>query len=402
MTSTFDSCLRAYAEVIIQVGVNLQPGQKLLIADPYELQGVSRGALPLVEAVRAISGAETDIIWGDEAELRNFAGRADWNGFEGLVAANARRMKQHLADRGCFLFLIGSQPRLLTAVGAERTDALHRIAWQHFGPIMQKLTRSATQWTLAPAPSAEWAETAFSALPANQRLGALWQSIFAACRCDVANPIESWKAHLAQLAGYRDALEKRRVKTLRYHGEGTDLQIALPSSHAWCTASMRSRAGIPFVANLPTEEVFTAPDMNSAEGTVRGARPINYGGAVIDGIELEFRRGRVERATARQGGDQLDCLLATDEGARRLGEVALVGESLRKVLSPDNARSFSPQQWESHRLYYHTLLDENSSNHVALGESYAFCNRSLFRRSVNRSLIHVDLPLDASVEFSKE
>jgi aminopeptidase len=195
-------------------------------------------------------------------------------------------------------------------------------------------------------------------------------------------------------------LDKRRIKSLRYQGEGTDLQIALPSSHAWCTASMHSRDGVPFVANLPTEEVFTAPDMYSAEGIVRVARPINYGGAVIDGIELEFRRGRVERATARQGGDLLDHLLATDEGARRLGEVALVGETLGKILGQNNARPFSPQRWDSHRLYYHTLLDENSSNHVALGESYAFCNRSLFRRSVNRSLIHVDLPLDASVEFS--
>jgi aminopeptidase len=402
MTSTFDSRLRAYAKVIVQVGVNLQRGQKLLIADPYELQGVSRSALALVEAVQAASGAETDVIWGDEAQLHDFAGRADWNGFEKLVAANARRMKQHLAERGCFLFLVGSQPRMLTAMGAERTSQLHRIAWQHFGPIVQKLTRSATQWTLAPAPSVEWAEPAFCALPAGTRLDALWQSIFAACRCDVADPIESWRTHLAQLAAYRDTLKQRRIKSLHYRGEGTDLRVALPSSHTWCTASMRSRDGVPFVANLPTEEVFTAPDMNSAEGTVRVARPINYGGAVIDGIELEFRRGRVERTTARQGGDLLGCLLATDEGARRLGEVALVGESLRNVLDQNNARPFSPQQWASHRLYYHTLLDENSSNHVALGESYAFCNRSLFRRSVNRSLIHVDLPLDASVEFSGE
>ena len=401
MLAEFPSRLHAFATVIVRVGLNLQPGQKLLIAEPYELQGVARSARGLVEAVQVAAGREIDVIWGDEARLRDFAERADWNGFERLVEANARRMKKHLAERGAFLFLVGSQPRLLDGIGAERTGLLNRIAWQHFGPIVQKLTRGASQWVLAPAPSPEWAEAAFAQLPQAEREPALWSAIFSACRCDTAEPVPAWEKQLARLAAGRDGLNRRRLKKLRYHGAGTDLTVSLPGGHTWCTARMTTKAGISFVANLPTEEVFTAPHLSSAEGTARVSRPINYGGAVIDGVELRFADGCVRSAKARVGEDLLRRLLATDGGAHRLGEVDLVGEALRQFTNSDApAEPPEANAWARHRLFYHTLLDENSSNHIALGESYPFCNQSFFPFSLNRSLIHVDLPLEAEVTFS--
>jgi len=316
-------------------------------------------------------------------------------GFAQLVASNADQMKRHLAEGGAFLFPISSFPRMMTGIPAERVSEMQRISWEHFGPIVQKLTRGESQWTLVPAPAPLWAETAFADLPAEQRIGALQETVMAALRIDgrfsTALAIGSWQNHLAALGRQRDEMNSRRYKTIRYQGPGTDLTMKLPAQHQWCTAQLTTGNGISFVANLPTEEVFTAPDRNSAEGTVRVSRPVNCNGAVIDGIELEFRQGRVVQAHARSGGELLQRILATDDGACRLGEVALVGPA------GDNPTA----NWRnSGRLFYHTLLDENVSNHIALGESYHFCNRSLFGFGLNRSLVHVDLPLDARVTLA--
>jgi len=172
---------------------------------------------------------------------------------------------------------------------------------------------------------------------------------------------------------------------LHYQGEGTDLTVALPPGHVWCTAQLATAAGLHFVANLPTEEIFTAPHRDSAEGTVRVARPVNHGGAVMDGIELEFRRGRVVAAQARTGGELLRQLLDTDEGAGRLGEVALIPHETSLA--------------RAERHFHHPLLDENAVNHVALGEGYGFSLKSADRTPLNRSLIHIDLPMAAAVQF---
>lgn len=268
----------------MRVGLNLKRGQRLLITDPYELQGIARNAAVIVEAVRVAATAAgcphpagIDTIWSDGSRLREFAAQADWRGFSQLVAANATVMQAAIAQGDALLFLPGSHPQLMAGIAAERVTELRRIAWEYFGPIAQQLIAGATNWTVAPAP---------------------------------------------------------------------------------------------------------AP-----EGVVRVSRPINYGGAVIDGIELEFRRGRVVKATAKTNAALLEQLLATDEGAARLGEVALVQHETSLA--------------RSGRHFHHALLDENASSHIALGEAYAFCLRSPNSAAQNRSLIHVDLPLDARVTLTK-
>ncbi len=272
---------------------------------------------------------------------------------------------------------------------------MQRISWEHFGPIVQRLTRGESQWTLVPAATPTWANAVFADRPTERRLALLQETIAASLRIGEENSSASafarWQDHLAALARQRDALNSRRHKTIRYQGPGTDLTMTLPAAHQWCTAQLTTKAGISFVANLPTEEVFTAPDRTSAEGTVRVARPVNHGGSVIEGIELEFRRGRVVQASARCGGELLQKLLETDDGACQLGEVAMVGAA---------GAHTSPPWSHSAPLFYQTLLDENTSNHIALGESYPFCNRSLFGFGMNRSLVHADLPLDATITLA--
>ncbi len=414
MLPGFESRLRLFAEVIVRVGLNLQPGQRLLITEPYELQGVARSAEVIVEAVRIAAmeagcphPAGIEVIWSDGARLREYALNKDWHGFVQLVDGNARRMQAYLKNQDALLFLQGSQPRLLDGIPSADVSKLRRIGWEYFGPIAQQLVQGATNWTVAPAPSPGWAKIVYADLPADGRLAALWESVFEALRVarwsatsgraqenppggwvpPQESPHAAWPAHLQALQKCRDALNAQHLKTLRYQGAGSDLTVTLPPEHVWFTAQLTTRSGRPFVANVPTEEVFTLPHRDSAGGSVRVSRPVNYGGATIDGIELEFQRGRVVQAAARTNDDLLQQMLATDEGAARLGEVALV------LHTTSLARSG--------RLFHHPLLDENAGNHIALGEAYAFCLRSPNPAALNRSLIHVDLPLDARVVLSK-
>lgn len=409
MPADHSTHLRAFAEVIVRVGLNLQRGQRLLIAEPYELQGVARSAEEIVKAVRTAAieaggphPAGLDIIWGEGPRLREFAAQADWRGFAQLVAANATMMQAAIEQGAALLFLPGSQPLLLEGIAPERITALRRLAWEYFAPIAQQLIGGATNWTAAPAPSSEWANHVYPDLPAETRLTALWEAVFEAMRISGAKDrpspdrcrlvdepasYQAWEIHLRSLQNYRNALNAQQLRTLRYQGVGTDLTVTLPPEHRWCTAQLTSRSGRSFVANLPTEEIFTLPHRNSAEGIVRVSRPINYGGAVIDGIDLEFRRGRVVKARAKTNAALLEQLLATDEGSTRLGEVALVPHETSLARSGRN--------------FHHTLLDENASSHIALGDAYAFCLRSPNSHAQNRSLIHVDLPLDARVTLTK-
>ncbi len=403
MPPDFAAQLRAMAEVIMRVGVNLQPRQPLLITEPYELQGVHPETVPLVEAIRSAASTleagcphpAIEVIQSDPARLRALVEADDRSGYKALVSVHTRRLQQHLARGGAFLFLLSSQPQLMSGLPAERLSKFDRIKWRHLGPVIQRLVRGASQWTLAPAPTAAWAAAAGVSVPD------LWETVFSALRLDITDPLAVWHTHLAGLARRRDELNAARHRRIRYVGAGTDLTLDLPRSHAWCTAQLTSKAGVPFVANLPTEEIFSAPHKNSAHGPVRVARPVTYGGIVIEGIELEFRRGRVTSAKATTGQDALQQLLATDNGAGRIGEVALV-ENVGGSLPPDSALSGrkAPPTWQtSSKLFHHTLLDENAAHHIALGDAYRFCSRALLPLALNSSQVHLDLPLDAVIEL---
>lgn len=408
MLPDFESRLRTLAGVIVRVGLNLQRGQRLLITEPYELQGVARSAEILVAAVQAAArqagvrqSAGPEVIWGDGPRLREFAARADWSGYATLVAANAAVM-QAAIDRGdALLFLQGSQPQLLAGVPADRVNELHRISWQHFGPIGRQLLSGATNWTAVPAPSADWAEAIFPDLPAASRLAALWELVLSACRvgpqlasesAGTSPPtpahsfnaaLQSWASHLTAIENLRTKLNQERHASLHYVGPDTDLRVTLPPEHLWASAQLKTASGHTFVANLPTEEVFTLPHRDSAEGTVRVSRPVNYGGTIIEGIVLEFRRGRVVRSAAQINAALLEQLLAEDEGAARLGEVAWV--------LPETSLA------RAGRNFHHPLLDENASSHIALGEAYDMCLSAPNAAAKNRSAIHLDLPLNATV-----
>lgn len=395
MSPDFDQRLRAMAEVIIQVGLNLQPGQPLLITDPYELQGIAPEAQGLAGTIRTIAGNAT-ILTANPGELRTLVELEDTPKLDRLLSGHIAQLHRHLASGGAFLFLTGGAPRLFEGLHPVHVAKFDQLKWRHLGPLIQQLIRGATQWTLVPAPTLTWADVAYADLPAAQRLPALWRTVFEAFRIPgspagagsppITQAIESWRAHLAALNLRRDGLNAARHRHIRYVGPGTDLTLDLPRLHAWCTAQLTAKSGLPFVVNLPTEEVFTAPHRNSAEGRVSVAHPVVHAGSVMEGITLEFAGGRVVSAQAGTNAELLQQLLATDEGARRLGEVAIVPNR--------NALSLAG------RCFHHIVLDENATNHIALGDAYRFCSRAWLPVSLNSSQLHVDLPLDARVELS--
>jgi aminopeptidase len=409
MLFDFPARLDAFAEVIVRVGLNLQPGQRLLIAEPYELQGVSRSAETIVDAIKTAATKSglakpemIEVIWGDPVRLREFAAKEDWKGLARLVAANACRINDYVHAGDALLFLLGGQPDLMRGIASRGVAETRRIGNEYFGPVAQQLTQGATNWTAAPAPSAEWADVICTDLPSQQRLSALWDAVLDATRIPKnelePNALVAWDKHLRLLNKRRDELNAQRYKSLSYHGEGTDLTVSLPGEHVWATASMQTEAGVPFVANLPTEEVFTLPHRDSAEGIVRVTRPVVFGGALIDGINLEFKNGRVINATAKTGEMLLHRLLGTDPGANRLGEVAIVGDMSSSAIADQGTLSPS---WSGSRLFRHVLLDENAGSHVALGEGYGFCLKGPNRDALNRSLIHVDLSITATANLHR-
>ncbi len=375
--------LRKYAETIVRVGLNLRPGQRLLIAEPYELQGVARAAAGLVAEIRVAAarsgGGRVRVLWGDERRLQLAVRRGAGWFFHLRLKRHAAVMRQHISRGDALLFLQSSHPHLLGDVPVDRAADFRRRTSRTFGRIAARLTAGATNWTAVCAPTPAWADAVYPDLPAPRRLAALWGDVLAACRIHDGDPAPAWWAHLDVLARRRDELNARRPAGLHFRGPDTDLRVALPEDHVWCTANLTTQDGRPFVANLPTDEIFTLPRRDSAAGVVRVARPVVYGGRVMEGMELEFHHGAVVRARARSGGETLERMLATDPGACRLGEVALVPEET----------SLS----RTGRLFYHPLLDENASHHLALGEAYAFTFRSAASARPNRSLIHVDLPL---------
>lgn len=400
MTTDFSRSLADYASIAVRIGLNLQPGQPLLITDPYEQHGVAREAGELVDAIRLaaehIGAGAVDTIWSEPQLLRQMVEQDDREAFRDLVRRNYRRMDRHVAAGGALLFLTGSTPHLLHGLPEQRLAAFSAVNWGILGFLVQRLVRGATQWTLAPAPTPAWAALAFADQPAARQLPALWDAVLASLRLAPAGPtgddaISAWQAHLAALQAHAETLNARRVRTVRYEADGTDLTVELPRAHHWCTAQLSTPRGVPFVVNLPTEEIYTAPHRSSARGSVRVARPVVHAGTVIDGIELTFDRGRVVRSSARSGADLLQRLLAEDPGACRLGEVALLATDLGTPTRP----------WQAARtLFHHPLLDENAANHIALGEAYPACHRGWWKTAVNRSLIHVDLPLAARVTLA--
>ena len=374
--------LERYADLAIGVGLNLQPGQRLVIRSPIEAVELTRAL-----AARAYDAGcpYVDVSYhDDELDLVRFRHAPD-DSFEEFPAWRVRGMLERAEQGAAFLTVAGGNPDLLKEQDPERVATALRVASEQMQPFRRDyISTMRVSWCVIAAAGAPWAARVFPEAPAHEQAERLWDAIFRACRVDQPDPRAAWRRHIHALEARREHLNARAYTALRYAAPGTDLTVGLPDGHVWKGAVDRNAEGTPFVPNIPTEEVFTMPHNRRVDGTVSSTKPLNYGGRLIENFSLTFERGSVVGVLAESGAEVLEKLIATDEGAARLGEIALVPH--RSPIS-----SFG-------RLFYHTLFDENASSHVALGQAYAVClqggeamsEEQLANAGANSSAAHVD------------
>lgn len=379
--SDFQKNLEKYAELVVKVGVNIQQGQTLVV----------NTTLDSVELVRVVvkkayeAGAHNVVVnWSDDAVTRTKYDLAPDEAFNEYPQWRAKEIEELAENGAAFMSIVSSSPDLLKGVQPERIGNFQKAAGKALSKYRKFVQSDKISWTVIAAPSKEWADKVFPNDPEENRVQLLWDAIFKATRTDLDNPVEAWKKHDESLHEKVNYLNEKRYSKLHYKAPGTDLTIELPKGHLWVGAGSVNEQGFEFMANMPTEEVFTVPYKTGVNGTVSSTKPLSYGGNIIDNFTLTFENGRIVDVKAEQGEEILKRLVETDEGSHYLGEVALV--------------PFNSPISQSNLLFYNTLFDENASNHLAIGSAYAFCieggktmtSEELAENGINESITHVD------------
>ena len=375
------SLIEGLAELSVRTGLNLQPGQDLVMTAPVS-------ALPLVRAItraayRAGAGLVTPLLSDREVTLARFAhgSQASFDRAPGWLYDG---MAQAFDAGAARLALVGEDPMLMAGQDSEKLGRANRANAQAYRPALAAISGFHINWSIISCPTPDWARRMFPDLPPQQALAALAEAIRVTARLDQPDPVAAWKAHNAALAKRCAMLNAARFDALHFRAPGTDLRVGLAEGHFWQGGASEARNGVRCNPNIPTEEVFTTPHAAQVEGYARATKPLSHQGALIEEIEMRFENGRAVSARAAQGDDILRQMLATDAGAARLGEVALVPHS-------------SPVSQTGH-LYFNTLFDENAASHIAMGQCYASCfekgetlsKEEIAARGGNESLIHVD------------
>lgn len=385
--STFESLLEQYAELVVRVGVNIQPGQALLVTAPLETVEFTR----LIVSKAYEAGAKyVQVEFEDDSITRSRFEHGDEASFDYYPAWKADMMEKFAEEGGATLTIKVPNPDLYQGIDPEHVSratkaaATAREGYAHY-------TRNAKiSWCLIKAPTKAWADKVFADIAEEDRIRVMWDTIFQMNRVDGSDPIQNWQEHLNNLEQLQNKLNHKNYKSLHYRAPGTDLKIELAERHIWRGGGGENAQGIYTVANMPTEEVFTMPKRTGVNGHITSTMPLNLNGQLVDRITFTFKDGKVTEYTAESGEQHLTHLLATDEGACYLGEVALVPHD-----SPIS---------NLNRIFYNTGIDENASCHLALGSAYPFniengtqMNREeLLQNGANVSLTHVDFMIGSA------
>ncbi|MDE2375872.1 aminopeptidase [Bradyrhizobium sp.] len=369
------------AEVAVKVGLGLRPGQDVLLTAPAV-------ALPLVRriavhAYKAGANLVTPILSDEEVTLSRYRFGRDAS-FDRAAGWLYEGMAKAFSENTARLAIVGDDPMLLSGEDPAKVARASKANSMAYQPALEKIVNFDTNWNIVAYPSPSWARQVFPNEPEEVAVGKLADAIFAASRVDRVDATANWTAHNAVLRERTDWLNGKRFRALQYSGPGTDLTIGLADGHEWEGGASVSKNGISCNANIPTEEVFTTPHCRRVYGHVVSSKPLSYQGTLIDDIAVRFEDGRIVDARASRGAEVLNKVLDTDEGARRLGEVALVPHS-----SPIS---------QSGLLFFNTLFDENAASHIALGQCYSKCfvngakltPQQIAAQGGNQSLIHID------------
>ena len=380
-TFTHEQLLDRYAELVVRSGLNVKAGQQVVISAPLE-------AVHLVwritrHAYQAGATLVTTLYSDEAATLTRYEVGAEAS-FDAAPGWLFNGMAEAFRNGAARLAIIGENPALLSGQNPEHVSRANKARSIAYKPAIELITTSAVNWCVISCATPAHARSVFPDLPEAEALAALWKAIFTCTRADVPDPVAAWKAHSARLKEKTNFLNARRYSALRYKGPGTDFTLGLVDGHIWKGGASLARNGVTFNANIPTEEVFTMPHRERADGWVTATKPLSYGGTFIDGIRVRFEKGRIVEAHAGQGLDVFAKMIDSDEGASRLGEVALVPHS-----SPVAASGI---------IFNETLFDENAACHIAVGQCYStnldgaerLSKDELLARGANQSIIHVD------------
>jgi aminopeptidase len=378
---TFEQKLDQLARVAIEVGLGLKAGQELVMTASIEAVPLARRITE--HAYRAGASLVTTLYADDEATLMRFRHAPD-QAFDHAPAWLYDGMGAAFRSGAARLAITGADPRLLSSEDPGKVSRANQAVSKAYRPALELITRHEINWTIVAGATPSWAAAMFPDDAPDVALAKLWDAIFTTSRINTDDPVRNWKAHDADLHKRAAFMNEKRYSALQYRGPGTDFRLGLADDHLWLGGGTTAGNGLYCIPNMPTEEIFTTPHKDRAEGNVKATKPLSYQGTMIEGIRVRFERGRIVEAHATRGEEVLRKLIATDDGAGRLGEVALVPHS-----SPIASSGLT---------FFNTLFDENAASHIALGQAYTSCLRDgdtltqeqLAARGANDSLIHVD------------
>src|SRR5690349_4182440 len=386
--------LQKYAEAIVKVGLNLRAGQRLIITNATA-RGVPPAGRELVhevtKAAYAAGARFVDVIWGDEEMLRIRLQNAPADSFSEYSTWHVNGILGMLEKGDALLSIHANDPDIYSGLDSDRLSAMQRTHLENYAPISALVSRNAANWCVVASAAPAWAAKIFPDLNSEEAMEKLWQAIFETTRATQPDPVAAWGSHIQNLRKRADYMQTKKFSALHYRAaspgdksDKTDFTLGLPRGHKWISAQSLAENGVVFTANMPTEEIFTLPDRQRADGTVHATFPLSYGGSLIEDFSVTFENGRVVKVNAKRNEAILQKLVDTDEGSTRLGEVALVPAS-------------SPIAQRGH-LFYNTLYDENASCHIAIGRAYRFTltggeeltEEEFNEAGGNTSLNHVD------------
>ncbi|WP_226674622.1 aminopeptidase [Rossellomorea aquimaris] len=377
----FQDKVKKYAELTIKVGVNVQADQPLWISAPLGTEDFVR----IVVKEAYLAGARNvHVQWYDEEIMRTHYELAPEDVFYEYPSWLAAAHEWVVDVKGAFLQIEANDPDLLKGIEPDRILNYEKASGDALDRFYEAIEKDEISWSIVAIPSEKWADKVFPELPQPDRVPSLWERIFTSVRIDQPDPISAWKSHIQTLSDKAAQLNSLCLQSLHYSDRGTDLSIELHEDHIWLTGASKTPLGTDFIANMPTEEVYTVPVRTGVNGTVTSTKPLAYNGNVIEGFTLTFVDGKITDVSAEEGEEILKKLIDTDEGAAYLGEVALVPHQ-----SPIS---------NSGVLFFNTLFDENASNHLAIGSSYPTCikdgnilsDEEREEKGLNESVVHED------------
>jgi len=372
--------IEKYADLLVRTGINIQRGQLLVVNAPIECASFTR---IVVKKAYDAGAREVFVRWGDELTEKMKYECADDKVFDEFPEWMTQMYNDFADKDAAFLSISASDPELMKDIDPKRLSRQNKVRSQALEYYRTRLMSDKNVWCIASIPTESWANKVFPDA-GEKAVDLLWKAIFKAVRVDQEDPVQAWKDHQSRLKKHIKTLNQATFKKLRYKNSiGTDVLVELPENHFWAGGGSDAPQGHSFVANMPTEEVFTLPKRDGVNGMIVSSIPLNYNGNLIENFSFKFENGVVTEFAAEKGFDTLKEMLETDEGAARLGEVALVPYD-----SPISNQKI---------LFYNTLFDENASCHFALGKAYPMVEgveemtqEEMLKAGINDSLIHVD------------